>query len=381
MNDVFLDEIVGAGGDPGPGRRRGGRVARDRRRRRRRRRTLVAGLISVLLLGGIGFAVWKVVLPGLDFSLPQAAAEDYPGPGQGSVEVVIPAGATGAQMGQVLVDSGVVMTQAAFTDAFSANPDAAGIQPGTYRLSLEMRAADAVAALLNSANRVQTKVTIPEGFEVKQILERLSSVTTVSVEEFQAAMADTAATGLPAEAGGSYEGWLFASTYTFEPGTTPTQMIQAMVAQTIAVLDARGIAPADRQRILTVASLVEEEARTPEDRAKVARAIQNRLDIDMKLDIDASVAYGAGKNGTELTDVDLDTETPYNLYLRTGLPPTPIASPSEVSIDAVLHPADGPWLWWVAVNTDTGETKFAETYAEHQVNVRELREWQAANGG
>jgi UPF0755 protein len=356
-------------------------VARDRRRRRRRRRTLVAGLISVLLLGGIGFAVWKVVLPGLDFSLPQAAAEDYPGPGQGSVEVVIPAGATGAQMGQVLVDSGVVMTQAAFTDAFSANPDAAGIQPGTYRLSLEMRAADAVAALLNSANRVQTKVTIPEGFEVKQILERLSSVTTVSVEEFQAAMADTAATGLPAEAGGSYEGWLFASTYTFEPGTTPTQMIQAMVAQTIAVLDARGIAPADRQRILTVASLVEEEARTPEDRAKVARAIQNRLDIDMKLDIDASVAYGAGKNGTELTDVDLDTETPYNLYLRTGLPPTPIASPSEVSIDAVLHPADGPWLWWVAVNTDTGETKFAETYAEHQVNVRELREWQAANGG
>lgn len=381
MNDVFLDEIVGAGGDPGSGRRRSGRVARDRRRRRRRRRTLVAGLISVLLLGGIGFAVWKVVLPGLDFSLPQAAAEDFPGPGQGSVEVVIPAGATGAQMGQVLVDSGVVMTQAAFTDAFSANPDAAGIQPGTYRLSLEMRAADAVAALLDSANRVQTKVTIPEGFEVKQILEKLSSVTTVSVEEFQAAMADTAATGLPAEAGGSYEGWLFASTYTFEPGTTPTQMIQAMVAQTIAVLDARGVAPADRQRILTIASLVEEEARTPEDRAKVARAIQNRLDIDMKLDIDASVAYGAGKNGTELTDVDLDTETPYNLYLRTGLPPTPIASPSEVSIDAVLHPADGPWLWWVAVNTDTGETKFAETYAEHQVNVRELREWQAANGG
>lgn len=381
MNDVFLEEIVGAGGDPG-GRRRGGRAARDRRRRQRRRRTLVAGLISVLLLGAVGFAVWRYALPALDVDRPQVASDDYPGPGTSDeVEVVIPPGASGAQMGQVLVDAGVVLTQGAFVDAFTANPDAAGIQPGTYRMALEMRAVDAVTRLLDSQYRVQTRVTIPEGYSVTQILDKLSSVTAVSVEDLQAAMADTAATGLPAEAGGSYEGWLFASTYTFEPGTTPAQMIGAMVAQTVSVLDARGVVAADRQRVLTMASLVEEEARSPEDRAKVARAIQNRLDIGMKLDIDASVAYGAGKPGTELTDADMDADTPYNLYLRTGLPPTPIAAPSEVSIDATLSPADGPWLWWVAVNLDTGETKFAETFAEHQQNVAELRAWQAANEG
>ena len=94
-------------------------------------------------------------------------------------------------------------------------------------------------------------------------------------------------------------------------------------------------------------------------------------------------AYGLGIPGTELTYADTSQAeppyNPYNSYKITGLPPTPIASPGEVSIDAVLNPADGPWLFWVTVNLDTGETKFAETFAEHQTYVDELREWQAAN--
>ena len=384
MNDVFLDEIAPAG-EPEPGRtrsgaRRGGRVDRDRRRRRRRRRIVMLAL-TLAVLGATAFAVVQWVLPVLSSVVggTEQEAEDYPGPGQGSVEVVIPAGATGAAMAQILADEDVVKSQLAFSRAFSANPDAAGIQPGTYRLLLQMRAADAVTALLDAQNRVQTKVTIPEGLRVEQILEKLASVTTVPVEEFEAAMADTAATGLPAEAAGSYEGWMFASTYTFEPGTTPTEMVAAMVAQTVAILDARGVAPADRVRVLTVASLVEREARTPEDRAMVARAIQNRLDIDMKLDIDASVAYGAGVSGRDLTRADLDADTPFNLYLHTGLPPTPIAAPSEVSIDAALAPADGPWLFWVTINLETGETRFAETYPEHLANVALLRAWEEEN--
>lgn len=378
MNDAFLDEIVRSGEPERSGRRRDGRTQRDRRRRRRRR-NLLAVLLSVVLLGGAVYAVVTFALPSLTgIGGSSAPADDYPGPGQGSVEVVIDAGSTGAQMAQKLVDADVVKSRKAFTDAFSANPDAAGIQPGTYRMLLQMRGQDAVSALLDPSNRVQTKVTIPEGLRVDQILDKLSSVTDISVDTFRTAMEDTAATGLPAESGGNYEGWLFASTYTFEPGTTPPQMIAAMVGQTVALLDAKSVAPADRERVLTIASLIEREARTPEDRAKVARAIQNRLDADMKLDIDASVAYGAGKSGTELTQADLDTDTPYNLYLQTGLPPTPIAAPSEVSIDAALAPADGPWLFWVTVNLDTGETRFATTYAEHQANVQLLREWQAA---
>jgi UPF0755 protein len=101
----------------------------------------------------------------------------------------------------------------------------------------------------------------------------------------------------------------------------------------------------------------------------------------MKLDIDAAVAYGLGKPGTQLTNDDkADSGNPYNLYLHTGLPPTPIANPGAGSIEAVTAPADGDWLFWVAVNLDTGETKFSETYEEHQQYVAELRAWEAENG-
>lgn len=388
MNDLFLDEIVQpdepveSGTDRSA--RRAERAERDLRRKRRRRRNLVALVLCLAVLGGAVWAVVQFVVPVVDEirgATQQEVADDFPGPGHGSVEVVIPASATGAQMADVLHQAGVVASTAAFAQAFTANPEAAGIQPGTYRLLLQMKASDAVTALLDSENRVQTKVTIPEGLRVDQVLERLSSVTTVPVAEFEAAMADPAATGLPAEAGGSYEGWLFPATYTFQPGTTPAEMIAQMVGETVANLDARGVAPADRQRVLTTASLVEREARTPEDRAKVARAIQNRLDINMKLDIDAAVAYGAGVPGTELTNAHKETDTPYNLYMRTGLPPTPIAAPSLTSVDAVLTPADGPWLFWVTVNLDTGETRFAETFPEHQENVQLLRQWEDENQG
>ncbi|WP_024288224.1 endolytic transglycosylase MltG [Cellulomonas sp. KRMCY2] len=385
MNDLFLDEIVRPEQPPsGSGARSARRAEREERarsRRKRRRRSIIALVVSLGILGGGAYLVVQYVMPVISgFSLPQdEAAADYPGPGHGTVDVTIAAGSSGTQMAQVLVEAGVVQSTSAFTGAFSANPSAPSIQPGTYRLLLEMRASDAVDALLDPTYRVQVKVTFPEGERVDQMLEKLSSVTTVPVEDFQTAMADTAATGLPAEAAGNYEGWLFAATYTFEPGTTPTEMIAEMVAATVGALDERGIAPADRQRVLTIASLVEEEARTPEDRAKVARAIQNRLDIDMKLDIDASVAYGAGISGLDLTTTELAADDPYNLYTRTGLPPTPIAAPSLVSIDATLAPADGPWLFWVTVNYDTGETRFAESFDEHQANVALLREWQAAN--
>lgn len=384
MNDVFLDDIVGSG-QPEPGRRgtrRDGRKERERARKARRRRSFAALAISLLVVAGLGVVVWQFVLPSLgNLSVATPAAEDYPGPGVGNVEVTIPAGATGAQMGSVLEESGVVLTAKAFTQAFTNNPDAAGIQPGTYRLLQQMSAADAVNALLNPENRVQTKVTIPEGYRLEQILQKLSSVTTISEDDFKQAMKDTGATGLPAEAGGNYEGWLFPATYTFEPGTTPTEMIKAMVAKTVSVLDSHQVADGDRERILIMASLVEREARTSEDRAKVARAIMNRLDIDMALKIDASVAYGLNKSGADLTLADLKVDTPYNLYVHTGLPPSPIASPGEDSINAALNPADGPWLFWVTVNLDTGETKFATTNAEHEKNVAELRAWQAAHSG
>jgi len=153
-----------------------------------------------------------------------------------------------------------------------------------------------------------------------------------------------------------------------------------MTAQTVAVLTEKGVPQDQWATVLNKASLVEREARLPEDRPKVARAIENRLDREMKLDVDSSVAYGLGKPGTGLTTADTeDASNLYNTYRHLGLPPTPIASPGAASIDAVLAPAEGDWIFWVTVNLDTGETLFATTLAEHQENVALLRAWQAEN--
>jgi len=385
MSDLFLDEIV----QPGPGSpgersrsaRRADRVARDRKRKRRRRRNFTAFVIVLLVLGGIGLAVVKVVLPILDNfgSGTDDVADDYPGPGTGEVDVVIPAGATGTDMAQILLEADVVASARAFTSAFATNPDAPSIQPGTYRLLLQMRGVDAVAALLNPEYKVEMQVTIPEGFRLSQILERLAATTTLPIEDFQAAMADTASTGLPAEAGGNYEGWLFPATYTFQPDDTPTTMIAAMVTQTVATLDSLGVQADQRQAVLIKASLVERESPDATASPMMARAIQNRLDRGMILQIDATVAYGAGiTDGLTQAMLD-DASNPYNTYVHTGLPPTPIASPGAASIQAILAPAEGDWLYWCTINPDTKETRFATTLAEHRENVALLRQWEAEN--
>ncbi|KGM14266.1 endolytic transglycosylase MltG [Cellulomonas bogoriensis] len=384
MSDSFLDEVIQPNQVSARSARRAQREERMRRRRRRRRRNVLALVISLGLLGGIGYGVVTYVLPVLsDFGSPgEQQLQDYPGPGHGSVEVNIPAGATGSAMAQALHDAGVVASTRAFTTAFAANPDAERIQPGTYRLALEMRGQDAVAALLESANRVQMRVTIPEGQRVEQILERLSSVTAVPVEEFEAAMEDTEATGLPGAADGSYEGWLFPLTYDFEPGTEAAEMIAQLVGQTVAVLEEREVPESEWETVLNKASLVERESPNAEASPMMARAIENRLEQGWPLQIDAAVAYGLDKSGMELTRADISsdaTDNPYNTYAHNGLPPTPIASPGLDSIEAVLNPADGPWMFWVTVNLDTGETKFSETYSEHQQYVAELRRWEAEN--
>ncbi|GEL45017.1 ABC transporter substrate-binding protein [Cellulomonas hominis] len=387
MSDLFLGAPHQEHHEAPPPSRRSRRDDKEhqaKQRKHRRRRSVVVLVLALALVGGAAFVVWSVVGGLFTGGSAEETVQDYPGPGSGEVQVTVASGDTGVAIGQTLHDAGVVATVKAFTDAYAANPGATSIQPGTYALQLEMRAADAVNALLDEANRVSSRVTIPEGYTAAQVYQRIYEVTTIPVEDLQAAAADPAAIGLPAEANGNVEGWLFPSTYEVEPGTTAAGLLSQMVAQTTSQLTSKGV-PQDRwEDVLIRASIIEREAKHDEDRPKMARAIQNRLDIAMPLQIDAIVAYGLGKSGTELTYADTkDAQppyNPYNVYKLPGLPPTPIASPGGASIDAVLNPAEGDWLFWVTVNLDTGETKFASTFDEHQEYRDELRAWQEANG-
>jgi UPF0755 protein len=154
------------------------------------------------------------------------------------------------------------------------------------------------------------------------------------------------------------EGFLFPDTYRVEEGQTEAQALALMTAQFDAVageigLEARaaalGFTP---YQIVTIASMIEEEAQLPDERPMVARVIYNRLAQEMRLDIDATTLYAVGKEGNTLTQSDLDSDSPYNTRKVAGLPPGPISAPGRAALEAALSPADGPWLYYVLADSD-----------------------------
>jgi UPF0755 protein len=157
-----------------------------------------------------------------------------------------------------------------------------------------------------------------------------------------------------------------------------------MVTRNKDVLDELGV-PASKQReVIIKASIVQAEGGSEADFGKIARAIENRLDNKLgnggRLEMDSNVAYGTGHFGIFTTPAErADGSNKYNTYFHPGLPVGPISNPGEAAIKAVLHPPAGNWAYFVVVNLDTGETKFADTYAEHLKNVAEWQAWYRAN--
>ncbi len=336
----------------------------------------------VVVAGGLYFAVTRGVdaLTGVF----EGGAEDYQGPGSGQVVFEVAEGDTIAEMGRNLKDEGVVASVQAFIDAAQDNPLSRGIQVGFYDLQLEMRAADVVEELVDPANLVTSKVTVPEGLPVRDIVKILGKNTDFSAKRFRNALKDTEALGLPEYAGGDPEGYLFPSTYSFGPKETPKTILAAMVTRFRQAAESAGIEEAaDRLgytpgELVTIASLVEAEGRG-EDMSKIARVIYNRLETEGeptygKLEIDATVNYALGRNlGVAISQEDLEVDSPYNTRRYPGLPPGPIEAPGDDALEAAANPAEGPWFFYVTVDLATGETKFAEDYDEFLRYKQELQ--------
>ncbi|WP_062517161.1 endolytic transglycosylase MltG [Demequina gelatinilytica] len=352
------------------------RLQRSKRRAARRRFTLIASAIALVVFA-LGISTAASFLKG--FESTDEAIQDYEGAGQGNIQVVIAEGATGTDMAATLLDNGVIASTEAFMEAWNANPDSSSVQPGYYYMHKEMKAEYALDALLDPSNKDVRRITAIEGKSLDYYKQVIANATGASQDEVQAAMDNTEALGLPEEANGNLEGWLFPDTYTFDPGVTPQEVLTAMVERTIRVLDKHNVKPEDRERVLTVASLVEREAKKDEDRAKIASVIYNRVDADMKLELDSTVKYLSPTEGVWTTEEERAIDSPYNTYKYTGLPPGPIAGAGEKSIEAAINPADTDYLFFVTVNLKTGETKYATEYADHLKNVQELQDWAAAN--
>lgn len=344
---------------------------------------MVVTFVAVALLAMSSVIAWPHVKTLLDLS--GTAAADYEGEGSGEVIVTIPEGSTGRDIAQILLSNRVVASERAFIDAFNNDKRAASIQAGSYKLKQNMSAVSALAGLLDPDSRAEISVTIPEGFTAAQISARLVKVMGYDAADVDNVLADPAAIGLPQEAGGKVEGWLSPVTYTFAPDTTPKEALSAMVSQRVSELNSMGLPREKWQRTIIVGSIVEREVNWPDYYGQVARVIENRLtdtsQVNGRLQMDSTVLYGVGKSGGVPTKEEIEADTPYNTYRNAGLPPTPISNPSAAVIAASANPPQGDWLYFVTVNLETGETKFANNLDEHNTYVGELRQWVADHPG
>ncbi len=357
--------------DQGHGSRRGGGgPAGPARKRRRRGRTVLLVLLTVFVavvavVGGVGYHYYREYIN----------PPDFPGAGTASTVVVqILPGQSASAVGSTLAGKGVVASARAFSNAAKASPQGNTLEPGYYKVHLHMKASLALALLLRPSARVQSKVTIPEGFRASQIILLLGKETG-DLKGYQQAIAHPASLGLPPFAGGKPEGYLFPATYTIPPHTTPTAVLRMMVdkftqnAQAIGLPAKAAAAHESQAAVITVASLIEAEGKRPQDFPKIAEVIYNRLNANpqIKLELDTTVLYAmslAHKSG-----FNLGFQSPYNTYQHAGLPPGPIDNPGNLAIQAALHPDHGNFLFFLTTNSKTGATLFFSTSAAFNAAV------------
>ncbi|WP_051966444.1 endolytic transglycosylase MltG [Kitasatospora mediocidica] len=341
-------------------------------------RTGLACGLTALLLALLAGGVLLIGVRMFGHSGPPQAA-DYQGGGTGSVEISVPQGASLTRIGQLLVKNKVVASTKAFTTV-AAQATGQRIQPGTYTLKRQMSAAAALTVLGNPANA--NGLTVPEGWRASQIYAAIDQRLKLPSGSAQyAADQHRDELGLPDYAGGNPEGLYFPSTYSVTSDSTPLSLLQQMVKQSgvesgTDELDAD--APGNgitSYQALVMASLVQGEADNPDDMAKVARVIYNRLGKGMPLQLDSTINYALGRTTLHTTVTDTKLDSPFNTYQHPGLPPTPIDSPGHDALDAVLNPAQGDWLYFVTVQP--GDTRFTDSEQQHKKNVDDFNAYQA----
>ncbi len=286
----------------------------------------------------------------------------YPSKGNTPVYVRIEEGESLASIAGKLKENRVITSSTIFR--FLAWLEGMGerIKAGEYLLYPGSHYGE-VFSILTRGPEIIARVTIPEGFTVKQISRRIGQQTSITEEEFDraATQGDYGLDILPLEQKHNLEGFLFPKTYDLYQGTTAEELISSMIDQfkqetsDLEWGEARNLGVSPYQ-VVIIASLIEREVVLDEERPLVAAVIYNRLRVNMLLQIDATVQYALPEWKEVLTYDDLKTPSPYNTYLHKGLPPAPICNPGRESIDAALHPAQVNYLYYVA--TGEGQRHF-----------------------
>jgi len=374
--------------------------ARERRRRRRFRTNLALVSLIVFVVGAVflGSRLWHGLVGGDD---------DYAGGGVKDVVIEVHNGDSTTVIAQTLLDHEVVATVNAFVKAASGSSAIGAIQPGFYKVRTEIPASDAVARLSDPQNRVG-RLVIPEGRQLDDITDAktndvtqgifsmISAATCVDLDGIQqcvkaddlrqaAESVDPSALSVPAWAldpvkalGKDHrriEGLIAPGTWNVDPSGSAQGIIANLIGSSAKQYEANGLLEAGNAthlspyQVLTVASLVQRESK-PDDFAKVARVIYNRLNEPdhRRLQFDSTVNYPLDRQEVATTDADRAADTPWNTYVREGLPATPICSPGQPALAAAENPAAGDWLYFVTVDLQ-GMTLFTRDYPQHLANI------------
>ncbi|CAM4369470.1 endolytic transglycosylase MltG [Paenibacillus tarimensis] len=327
-----------------------------------------------------------------------------PAPDGEPVQFEIPSGSSPFKVAEILEKQGIIRNAFIFKYYLRYEGEGSRFQAGTYEMA-PGTSLQAVIKQLNNGDTVKPptfRFTIPEGFTVLQIADKLSAEGLVDREKFlrlaeQPELFDQsgAIKHIPVNNGQlrhKLEGYLFPETYELVKESGEQDILQRMLHELDRKLDNL---PDDWQEqldklgisfhdMMTIASLIEREVVVDEERKLVAGVIYNRIEDNMRLQIDATVQYMLDKPKERLYEKDLKVESPYNTYQIDGIPPGPIASPSLESIEAALYPEDTPYYYYVTKKDGTYAHLFAESYNEHRKNIeiskRTAKEGAADNG-
>ncbi|MGN9793837.1 endolytic transglycosylase MltG [Streptomyces sp. OZ13] len=358
---------------------------RDRRgkgtKKKGSRNGLACLVVAAVLVGGLG----TVGYFGYQFLQGQfGEPEDFEGTGiAATVEVTIPQGATGSEIGNILKELGVVKSVDAFVSAQAKNPKGGTIQDGVYVLKKEQSAKSAVESMLNPASR--NNLTIPEGTRnaaVYTSIDKKLNLKPGTTESVAEAKADSL--GLPdwaknhKDVKDPLEGFLFPAAYPVSKGDKPEAILKKMVARANQEYEkagleskAKGLGLENPWELLTLASLVQVEGKTHDDFRKMSEVIYNRLkpentETNQLLQFDSAFNYLKGQSKIDISEDEINSnQDPYNTYTQRGLTPGPISNPGNEALTAALNPTDDGWLYFVATD-GMNKTEFAKTLAEHQ---------------
>lgn len=294
------------------------------------------------------------------------------------VAVEVPQGASSAQVANVLYQKRLIKNPSFFSLYARYRHLDSQLKSGEYELNRSM-GLDEVLNRLTRGETVERRFIIPEGLTVSMTADLLAQQGLVDREAFLAKAREFGAKNgfLPTGAGLTQpmEGYLFPAAYEYKPGVTADEILQMMYSRTEQVWTPELLKRAQEMgisvhQVMTLASIVEAEARVPAERPVIAGVYENRLAIDMALQADPTVYYALDlPRGERLLYRHLKVDSPYNTYRYPGLPPGPICAPGEAAIKAVLYPEKHQYLYFVAKEDGSGEHYFSRTLEEHEENI------------